>query len=103
MPNWYAPPIRTIRSIFSVIRGSRRIAIATFERGPTGTIVMSPSPAMTVSIIRSTACLGSISMSGGPKDGPSSPLVPCISPAVTCCRTMGRDIPAATGMFLQRP
>lgn len=82
----------------STMRGSRRTASAMFVSAPSGTSVISPGAcAMTVSMMRSTACRGSSATVGSGSSGPSSPDSPWISGAVITGRTSGRAQPAATG------
>ena len=52
---------------------------------------------MTVSMMKSTACLGSSSMTGSGSTGPSSPLSPWIESATSTSRTRGRWAPRAKG------
>jgi hypothetical protein len=82
----------------STMRGSRRTASAMLVSAPSGTSVISPGAcAMTVSMMRSTACRGSSPTVGSGSSGPSRPVSPWISGAVITGRTSGRAQPAATG------
>ena len=58
---------------------------------------MPGSCAMTVSMMRSTAWRGSSSMAGSGRAGPSMPVSPWMSGAVSMVRTSGRSQPAAKG------
>lgn len=90
--------MRTTSFTRSTMRGSLRAARAMLVRPAVGTRVTVPgSCAMTVSMMRSTAWRGSRSMSDGGSSGPSMPLSPWMSGAVSMLRTRGRPQPAAKG------
>ena len=85
--------------IFDAIAGSLTNAIPIFVRGPTGQIVIDRSSASSsVSTSQSTACCGCNSILGSCQSGPSNPVSPCTSSAVTNFRTIGLSQPEKTFM-----
>ena len=77
--------------------------MAILVSGPVGTSVISPSDAISVSMIYSTACLSSAFFLRGANTGPSSPVSPCMSSAITCLsRIIGCPHPAYTGISSPR-
>ncbi len=99
LPTCRPPPIRTTSLTRSTMRGSLRAARAMFVRPAVGTSVTVPgSCAMTVSMMRSTACRSSRSNDGSGSIGPSRPLSPWMSSATSISRRSGRGEPAANGM-----
>ena len=70
-------PVSYTHLIFSRMRGSFLMAIAMLLNGPVGTRFTLSSEFITVSMIKSTACLGSSCFANGPNTGPSRPESPC--------------------------
>jgi hypothetical protein len=98
LPSWKPPPISTTSRTRSTILGSFRTAMAMLVNAPVGTrVIESGGCAITVSMIRSTACRGSSSLVGSRSRGPSMPLSPWMDGATSTGRTSGREQPAAIG------
>ena len=92
------PPMRTIRPMREEMSGASRSAMARLVMGPVVTTVTGSSEPRRCSIRNSTACFCSGSFVHSGKTGPSSPVSPWISPAMTGSRTNGPGQPAYTGM-----
>ena len=96
-PSKKPPPISTICLIRPAILGSRISASAMLVSGPSAHSVTVPlGSCISVSTMKSTAYCFCSGIFGSGRSGPSRPVLPCTSSAVTSGRTSGRIAPAKT-------
>src|SRR5690606_15587314 len=91
------PPMTTSSRMREASSGWRRSSVATLVSGPTAMIVTGSGLSRRMRCMRSTACSPARGTVGGPSSGPSRPLSPCTSAAVSRAPASGRSHPAATG------
>ena len=94
-PSDQAPPMATMPATRATTSGARAKAMAMLVIGPSAHSVTLPAGSRRrVSTMKSTAWPSRAASVGSGRSGPSSPVEPCTSSAVTSGRTSGAAAPA---------